>query len=365
MSVHQFALVIFEIILGVNIITLARDLAQAAGQWAWLSALAGGALSFAAAYMLLRLGNLFPGVELYEYMPRIWGKTVGRLLNWFWVCMFAIKLSLILRVFANVISFTMFDMTPQPVIIASMLAVCTYGAVQSWGVILRITQITVIGITPFMLTVWFSCMLNFELDRILPLQPESWGAVARGALVSLDAYSGYELLPLLLPMVRQGKVKAETALAVTFAALTAVYVASMLMTIGVLAAETTQYLQFPAITTVKTVRLPGLFLERLETYLVFFWIPTVFGTVLLVLYGAGKLAGRTLSHQNHQAFVLFLIPLIFVGTTLLDDPDVFRTFNAMSNRLGQAYSFLIVPLTLLLASLQRRWSADEKSSTRT
>lgn len=364
MSVHQFTLVIFEAVLGVRIIVLAKDLALAAEQWAWISMLAGGCVSFAAAYMMLRLGKLFPGVELYEYMPRIWGKTTGRLLNWFLVCLFAAKLILLLRIFSSVISFTMFDQTPRPVIVASMLAVCTYGAVQSWGVILRIIQITVIGITPFMLTVWFSCMLNFELDRVLPLQPESWGAVARGALASLDAYFGYELLLLLLPMVRPGKVKAGTALAIVFSVLTTIYAFSLLMTIGVLSVETTKYLEFPTITSMKTVRLPGLFLERLENYLIFFWIPTAFGSVVLFLYGAGELAGRTLSHQNHQVFVLFLIPLVFLGTMLLEDLTVLRTFNTFVGRWGQAYSFLVIPLTLLLALLQGRRSTDEKSGTR-
>lgn len=77
MSPVQLAIVIFMIMVAAPGTSLAPIL-KAAGHAAWLSVLAGAAIFYGAAWLMLKLGEAFPQESVAEYLPRLWGALAGR-----------------------------------------------------------------------------------------------------------------------------------------------------------------------------------------------------------------------------------------------------------------------------------------------
>ncbi|OAM95937.1 Spore germination protein [Pelosinus fermentans DSM 17108] len=124
--------------------------------------------------------------------------------------------------------------------------------------------------------------------------------------------------------------------------------------IGVLTVEGAKNLLYPALIVIRSVELPGTFIERLENYLLIAWIPVVFDTLAAMMFFMGQVCMRHWRQADHRPWVLFLVPVIYVGSTLLDNQQVYEMTSKFTMWLGLAFSFIMIPLSLLLVWWQKR-----------
>jgi len=353
MSPLQLAIVVIVMVIGIHSDTLVRVIKDA-GSAAWLSLLLGGGLFCGAALVMVKLGDLFPGLTVVEYLPLLWGKWLGAAVIFLFTVIFVIHTSFMLQGFSRVIAFFMFDRTPFEVLEAGLLAVCVYCALQDWGTILRVVQLVFFTAVPAALGFIGLSMVSFHYINILPLWPQHIQGVGYGVWHSWQEYFGYEVLLMLLPLVYRGKSRMSLVLAGSFAFLSVFFVFVTSLVIGTFTVEGVINLPYPLVSAIRSADLPGTYLERLDTYYLLFWIQIQFAMFAVILYILAQVPTRYFGYADHRPWVLALTPLLFIGGDALHSSRLYIMAAQSSNLLGMAFSLGIIPASYGLAWWRRR-----------
>ena len=358
MSALQLSIIVITACIGgAQIMRAPRELIATAEHGAWLSIIVGGLLFYIVACLMLKLGKQYPDETLVEYAPRLFGRWGGSIVILWFNLVFFLQLIQGVTSAGKVITFHMFDRTPPEVIILALLVVCTYSALQDWGTILRVQQFMFVVAYSMLTVVWMVSFLNVQPENLLPLWPIKMKAILNGSIYSWNMYSGYECILLLLPLVYKGASFAKLAKAIggAFTYLILFFMVLIIIIIGVLTVESAKNVPYPALVVIRSVELPGTFIERLENYLLLAWVPVIFATFSVVMYFMGQISMRYYRYVDHRPWVLLLVPIIYAGSMLLlDDPQGHERISQIALWTGLGFSFGVVPLALLLSWRQRR-----------
>jgi spore germination protein len=350
----QLAVMIAATGIGSQIILAPAALIHDTGQWGWISVLLGGAIYFFCAYLMLRLASFFPEESLVAYLPRLFGKWIGLLLLLWFLLLFYCQFITILRGFSRVIAYTMFYKTPENAIGFLFLLLCIYGASQSWGTLLRLQQAILFGTLFPLFLIWLSSLLNFQYENLLPLMPSKLFPVLRGIYDSWNFYSGYEIILIIFPLVyRAGAAKTKTV-AAAFGFMCFLFTSVILITVAVLSSKMAADLTTPSLTVIKGVEIPGTFLERLELYLLMFWIPTVYDTMIIFLAVPAFVLTEYFGKTDHRKYVLILAALSGVIAFCLDKIPLYKKAEMLTTLLGVVFSGFATPLMLTVAYIKSK-----------
>ena len=357
MSSLQLMVVVIVTCVGAQLMLSPRALIAAAGHGAWLSIIIGGVVFYIATCLMLKLGKQYPDETLVEYAPRLFGTIGGNIVIIWFNLLFFFQIIEVLSGTGRVIAFYMFDRTPPEVIILALLIVCTYCALQDWGTILRVQQFMFFIATSMLIIVWMPSLLNLQTENLLPLWPIAIKSVVKEGVSSWQMYSGYECVLLLLPLVHRQASFAKLAkmMGGVFGFMTLFFLFIIISIIGVLTVENAKNVPYPVLSVIRSVELPGTFIERLENYLLLAWIPVVFDTLSAMLFFMGQVCMRQYRYVDHRPWVLILVPIIYVGSMLLlDDQQLYDTVIKYTIWAGIGFSFGIVPMSLVISWWQKR-----------
>lgn len=354
MTPYQLSMVIIATAFGAQIVLSPQQLIEKAETGAILAVLLGGVLFFGVTLLMLRLGKYYPTETLVEYMPKLWGQKLGGLILWWFAAVFLLQICVVLNGFARVITMMMFDRTPPQVVEIGILIVCVYCAVQEFGIILRIQQITLIVSGSILMLTWSTTLLNFQVPNVSPLLPENVSATLNAVFHTWGIYSGYEVVLLLLPLVCRGKTSVTRSVTVAFVILTFLFEFIFIIIIGVMSAKSAAHVPYPTVFTMKAVELPGTFIERLENYLLLAWVPSVFDTVAMLLYTVARVIARRHDYSDHRPVVLLFAPILFVGSVGIPGAKAYATASQVLEWIGLGFSLIIIPISLILAWRQKR-----------
>ena len=325
------------------------NLLRAGGHLLWLCIIAGGAIFYFSAYMAIRLAQQFPDENFAEYIPRLWGKRLGTfvLLVYFFVFLFNTLISL--QASTREISFFMFDRTPYEVILATYIAASAYCALQDWGTILKVVQMMLFTGTGILVLLLLLSGVTFQTINLFPLFDGGLSQLLSGLLETWSVFSGYTLLLMLLPLVQRREQNIVRIVGYGFAFTTFVVLWIAVFIIAGLGIATAQNSAFPFGTLVRTVEIPGTFLERLDTYLITIKVMLLFNSVSIVQYVMATLLKTLFGHADHRPWVLAIVPVLFIGSDALHTMRLYQDIRAISNWLGFSMAFGIVPISLYLA----------------
>lgn len=356
-SAWQLAIIVFVTCVGAQIMLTPRALIEKTGHGTWLSVLVGGVLFYGAVCLMLTLAKQYPDETLVEYAPRLFGKVGGSIVVHWFNMMFFLQIIQIFYGMGKVITFYMFDRTPPEVVIIALLLVCTYCALQDFGTILRVQQFMFFVAYSILILVWMTSMLNFQPENLLPLWPVNIKTVINGSFSAWNMYAGYECVLLLMPLVYR-QVKLSSLVKImggSFGCMSLLFLLIMVIIIGVLTVEGAKNLLYPALIVIRSVELPGTFIERLENYLLLAWIPVVFDTLASMMYFMGETCMRHWHHADHRPWVLLWVPMIYVGSILLlDNQELYNIVNKFITWSGLGFSFAVVPIALSFSWWKKR-----------
>lgn len=350
----HLAVVLVGVGVGVQMVTMTGKIVETAGESAWISLLLGAGIWGGVACGMVRLGREYPQDTFVEYMPKLFGSRLGQAICWYVFLMLCLIFCIVLRSFTNIIALSMFDRTPLDVITMAMLALSAYGAIQRWGAILRITQYFVVSATPVILVIWSATILNFNIENLMPFWPENPTSILTGAFQSWDYYSGYEIILIIFPLVRPNSSGFFRAVGGAFIAMAILYALGMLIVIGALSIAGVKQVSYPMVAVVRGIQIPGTFVERLENYLLIAWIPIVFDTLMLLLYSVAQTAMRLTGLTDCRPYVIAVVPLLFIGVTLLDRQEEMEAVSVLLSWMGMGFSLGIIPLCLLVVWFRRK-----------
>lgn len=359
-SPAQFTLFLVIVCFGGQVVLTPQGIIDDAEHAAPFVVIASGFIYFFAAYMMLLLAKQFPNETLVEYMPRLWGKWLGILPLLILVVTLVGELAEILHGFSKVITFFMFDRTPEEVVGLAMMILCVYCALQDFGAIMRVAQIMFFVTSSIIMLIFFTSLLTFRAENLLPLRVTDWSGVLKALVNSWGMYSGYELLLLVLPLVYRGEQSLGKSLAGSFAFLMLIFLFVFVLIIGVLTVEGAKNTPYPTVMVVRGVELPGTFVERLENYLLLAWVPVIFDTMAAMMYAVSVVISRFFQYADHRPVALLLGPLLYLTAFFMDGEIGVKKFADVITALGVVFSFGIIPVSLVLTWWRKKEAAHER-----
>ncbi|MGF9967026.1 spore germination protein [Bacillus rhizoplanae] len=359
LKTSQAAVILINYVLAAGILTLPR----AAGEKVktpdvWITVILGGMIAMVAGLIMVKLSQQFPEKTFYQYSQDIVGKWLGGLLSLFIIGYFFTLSSFEVRVLEEVTSFFLLEGTPGWVIIMTFMWVSLYLMLGGINPMARLFEIIFpITVFLFLLTAFMSIGI-FEIDNLRPVLGLGIMPVLKGIKTTTLAYSGFEIMLLLLAFMHEPNKAGKVVLVGTLIPLI-FYVITVVMVIGAFSVDGVITRTWPTIDLMRSFEIPGLIFERFESLLLVIWIMQIFSTFTICYYAAA-LGLAQLFKKNIHSFMYGLLPFVYIiSITPKNTNDLFKYGDMIGN--AALVLFGVLPLLLLIIFKWRKRKNETKS----
>ncbi|MBA4494766.1 endospore germination permease [Paenactinomyces guangxiensis] len=371
-SYQAFALIHSTMFGGVGILTLPRDVSEAAGENGIYTVLISGLIIIGVTYIISRLISRFPRETLVQFVPEILGSSkkskLGQVLSIPFVLvpalLWLISICSVARLFAEALHTAALTQTPIEVIILSLVAVSAIAAGANPVVVARLNEL----FFPLkFFTVFFlitALLTRGEVTNLLPLFQVDWKSVLHAVIVSAFAYSGYETIFIFGGYYQKPK-QTFTVLSLAVASITIVYWLSFIAVNSVFGVEEVKRLTWPGIELIKVIENPGIVLERMESATLSIWAASVFVAMTNLFTALVQVFKHffAMKEKTTRRIPWLFLPVTYVIAMYPDSvQDVFR-YTGWVGLFGFATSLLIPGILLLIAVIRKKRGADSCETT--
>ncbi|WP_330502050.1 spore germination protein [Peribacillus frigoritolerans] len=344
----QTAVIIINFILGTGLLTLPRSSTEKVHTPdVWISVIIGGIIAIIAGVIMVKLSQQFPDKTFYQYINEIVGKWVGTFLSLVIICYFLMTSGFQLRSMAEVVRYLLLEGTPTWAIIMIFMWVGLYLIIGGINPIARLFEIILPLTVILFLVVTFMSIKIFEIDNLRPVLGEGITPVLKGVKTTALAFSGPEIMLLLIPFMNQPK-KAVKALLVGVSIPLIFYVITVVMVIGALSVDGVVTRTWPTLDLIRSFEISGLIFERFESLLLVVWIMQIFAT-FTITYFAAALGLAQLTKKSIHPFMFGLLPILYIIAMIPKNMnDLFKQGDFVGNI--ALFLFGLLPLLLLIIS---------------
>ncbi|MED3836044.1 GerAB/ArcD/ProY family transporter, partial [Peribacillus frigoritolerans] len=237
--------------------------------------------------------------------------------------------------------------TPTWAIIMIFMWVGLYLIIGGINPIARLFEIILPLTVILFLVVTFMSIKIFEIDNLRPVLGEGITPVLKGVKTTALAFSGPEIMLLLIPFMNQPK-KAVKALLVGVSIPLIFYVITVVMVIGALSVDGVVTRTWPTLDLIRSFEISGLIFERFESLLLVVWIMQIFAT-FTITYFAAALGLAQLTKKSIHPFMFGLLPILYIIAMIPKNMnDLFKQGDFVGNI--ALFLFGLLPLLLLIIS---------------
>ena len=338
--------VIVNIIIGVGILTLPREVAAKAGPDSVVATLLG---VLPVALALVAMNGLAPVLQkqrLEQGLAALVGHWPSRLLLVAYAVYFGVFAAVIARAFAEVVNANVLRNTPVEAIMLPMLFAAAYLVHHRTVAIMRAIELTFPILVVTLVVLALATMGRANLIYVRPQWALGLVPLLQGMATSLFAYSGYSIYLFLLPELED---RPRRWLPWLVAALVGfIYALVVFSAVGTFGVEEVQRIAWPTIELVRVTQIPGRVFERLESAFLAVWVTAVFTTVGPGLFAAAKALQAVLGLAEHRVLAAAALPLMYAVALL---PPNFAAVGKLLMALGWASLGIEIGVPLLLWGL--------------
>lgn len=344
---------------GVGVLTLARDAGAIAGRGALISVVLAGALTGVQHFGIYLLVSRFPSQTLVEFVPTILGKYVG----WLYLSVFLLIkggfMILVGKTFWFLVNSWVLRNTPMVVFLWLLGGLAWLLNRRGLVVMARMGELIFLLLQP----IWLLALVaGYELDlaNLRPLFDEGVVAVLQATIPVYFAMAGFELLLFVYPFSTPKAALSAGLWGIGFSTL--IYIVVVFLSIGVLGLPIVLIKVWPSIEILTTIVLPVI--ERIDTLFIFYWTLQIVMTITVIMYMNKILLKGIIGRRLPTHAAADLVGLaFFVGAAW---PVSFDRVQSLINALGMA-SFVWAassPWALWLIAVLRKKGAKDKKSAR-
>ncbi len=333
--------------IGVGILSLPHDVALVAKQDGWISTLIAGVISQAIIFAHWGLSKRFPSLSLYQILPKLLGKVVGKLLILCYALYFMVTGSLVLARYSDILDKWILPRTPNWITMVLILITCIYIVSAGLTSIARFyVLVSPILFVLFVLIVYAMKDANFLY--IFPVGDHSILTILKGSKEAAFSMLGFELFLFIHPYVQaSGK---EKLIAMTTANIFVTFFYTFLVFAALVYFEPSMDIALtpePLLYMIKAYSFQVL--ERTDLFFLSLWLVVVATSIAnwLLLSSMGL---ASLFRKKNYAHLLPIVAGFYLILALL--PDQGRDFEHFNHFLGPThYIFIgVIPVLLLILS---------------
>jgi spore germination protein len=346
----QLIFVIIGAQVGTGFFSLPRIASQHANQNAWISVLLGAIMPLLTLFLIERVLRPYPESNLVEVAKKLLGKWLGSLVVVILILHFVFYASVVIRIFAEMVSVFMLPQTPTGVITFMILITGVYVIIKGAKIAGRANEI-LFYISLFTIALIITTVSAGELTNLLPVGQVSPAALFKGTINTMYSYAGIEVLVVYYFFTNQkDQVFRSGMIAILVTVVT--YLIVTLAALLVFGAEYMQNFIWPVLNLLKVIEFDVF--HRLEFLLLATWLGIAIRPSLNLGLAANVLIVHILKLDllQHYPIVTAIVPIIIfvIASIPQNTAEVF----VMASYAGYASLIgVLVPAVLYIALLIR------------
>ncbi|OAH57793.1 spore gernimation protein KB [Domibacillus aminovorans] len=285
MSAYQlFTLIILFEIGTVAFFPIALD----AKQDAWLATLIAMAGGFCLFFIYYGLYRYYPDLPLTEYVQRVLGSVLGKILAFCYVLYFVYTAADRLRAFGELLVTVAYPATPLFIINTLFILVVVYMVYKGIEVVSRTSEVLFVGMCLLLLSGFLLMIIsgNIHIENVKPVLEKGLSPVSNTAFTETlyFPFGQMILFAMIFPYVKEReKVKRTGLWAMGMSGFLVALIAAI--DISVLGVDLTSHAQYPLLASIQSIEVAG-FLERLDIYFILFVMIGSFLKLSIYIYAA-------------------------------------------------------------------------------
>lgn len=353
----QFMILVIQTQIGVGVLFLPSTVESVARNDAWISVILAGVAAALLSVVMWGLTRRFPTMTLFEFLPKLLGKFVGKIVQIVYALTFILECSLVLVLFADVVRDWIFPITPSWVILGLTLATSLYMSRENIKLIARFFVLT-FGLIFILILIAAYAYKDADIMYLLPISESGLSNVLKGMLRSMNSLYGFEIILLCYPYVKGGSkgILKATLFACIFSTL--VYAFMVFMCLIVFSPEELRIIPQPVLYMVKALSFTVI--ERADLYFLTIWTIVVISTVMAYLYMAAKAAASIFGKKKHAGVAPYVALLILFIALFPHNQELINRMQIIVGIIG-IIALVALPFLLLCISYIFRIKGKESA----
>ncbi|MDQ0206077.1 GerAB/ArcD/ProY family transporter [Alkalicoccobacillus murimartini] len=342
-STYQLTILIINCMLGVGFLVLPRKVTIVLDSPdGWISLLFSGGVILIAVLLLFYYFSKHNVKDIVEYSQLAFGNWLSKILCVLLVVYFVAIAGYEAVAMSEMVRFFLLETTPQMLVVFIILVLAAYLASSPVNTLIRIC----VFFLPFCLVVVFFIFLSgakeVNINNLLPILETGFDPFTKGFFSTSLSYLGLESL-LIFTAFTSAKTKKVRA-AITGVAFTSIlYAITYIIVVGTLSYQEVKTLTWPTISFIQTFTIHGIFLERLDSFLLSTWILQFFTICAINLFNACYIMEKTFSVKPFKTCFV-LVPLAYLVAYIPRDSTEIVILGNIVDRSGL---FLLMVLPFL------------------
>jgi spore germination protein (amino acid permease) len=338
-------------VVSVGIFSSPREITDRIGSDAWIVTLIGGGVVFLLLYLIYSVIKKNDFEDLTNILENNFGKGLGGAFSIIFAMYSIYIVSLGMREFVEVIKQYLLRQTPTEFILMITILTGTYLVRGEIGDLVKFNEISfwIMFIPSFL--VFILVAINADFTNVLPVlnnKPSDYIGTSRYILL---CFSGIEITYLILPYVKKKK-NSLRVLKRSIIFITTFYVVVMVLVLAVFGKYKSRLLLWPTISMIKTLNIPGTFIERWEGLVMALWILFYFTTFVNTYFFSSEIVKNVLKLKDIKLSSLLIMPIIYVIALYPENIAELYTlqFKNTPVLLMAIFVFVLLPILTLLVS---------------
>ncbi|HEY5562536.1 MAG TPA: endospore germination permease [Clostridiaceae bacterium] len=305
-------------IIGVGIFSLPGELAKSVGNDGWLVSILDGLICLLLLYIIYKIMSKNNYDTFYNILIRNFGKVIGKIVAFIFSIYLIISISTGMRVFSEVLKMYLLEKTPTEFITLTMI-LCGYYLIRgSLTNLVRFNEVAFwIMFIPIFIVLIFAAY-DADFSNVFPILNSSPVNYFQAISLSSFSFGGIGIIFLMLPALKnKSDYKKSAIMAVTF--ITIFYVVINVLCIASSSSPQVGKLLWPTIAMVKSISIPGGFIEGLEGSVMALWVIFYFTFFTNGLYFSSDLIKDIFGLEDIKISSYLVIPFIYLIALLPRD----------------------------------------------
>jgi spore germination protein len=371
-SPYQAYALTFSSVIGVGVLVFPRLMAMEAGTDGILVIPLVGIITGIMLYVITKLCGLFPGMSIVGISREVLGTGrnpwLGKVLSIpflaFIVVDWVMGMAVLTRTFGQVLVTGVFQRTPIVVIMLMLVVAAAYVSHSRADVLARFNEFLLPVIYAPGILLIAALIQAGEVEHLLPLFQADWKQVMKGFFTAVFSFSGFEVALVFMGAYQQPQKALRPHLTAMFVVTMFGYWLTYFVCLAVFGKEELIRLAWPVLELVKTVQIPGMILERLESAVLSIWVIAVFTTLINTIFAIVHTVHESLGLADRRRKWLTLLAGGIIYGLALWSTNVYE-LSKWGEWIGYFWLFttlFIPPLLYIIARIRRKKGKKQEES---
>ncbi|MCR1935613.1 GerAB/ArcD/ProY family transporter [Clostridium tepidum] len=354
-SYSLFATIITTVI-GISVFSYASELSNAVGNDGWIVVLLSALISFALIYIMYLIIKINNYNEFYQIVNYNFGTVLGKLIALSFVVYNIVYISNGLRFFVEEMKVYLLEQTPTEFLIIVSVLVTGYLIRGEVDTLVKFNEVAFwVSFIPVIFVLMFA-FYQGDFTNLLPVLQAKPANYINAIWSTINRFKGIEIIFLLLPFMKK-KNKTPKVLVSSLFFVGVFYIFIVILSITMFSTEQVKIMLWPGITMIKSIEIPGTFVERWEGIIMAIWVIFFFTTFVNSYYFSADILKDVLNIEDVKISSLIIVPFIYI--IALYPQNVAEVIDLEKNLMPIMFiiNIVIIPIVLYFISkfrLKRR-----------